>query len=77
MKLSKYEWKFVRMMIKMFCTIIAIIISLILIGAANMVVMVIGGVMLGISYLVKRVYWVRLEGLELKEKIDKEVNKAI
>lgn len=71
MKLDKYDKRVLRMMVKTFCSIFALVIILVLIGIPLLVVKIILGVMLVISFLVKRVYWNYLEGLEIKEKVNK------
>ena len=73
MKLNKYEKKFVRMMVKTFCSIFALVIIMIFVGIPTLIIKITGGIMLLISFMVKRFYWSYLEGLELKEKINKVI----
>lgn len=73
LKFGKFEKRFMRMMGKMFGTIVALIIILVWIGIPTLIIKITGGVMLVISFLVNKFYWNYLEGLELQEKMDKVV----
>lgn len=69
----KYEWMFVRMMANMFALIIAIIIVIKMVNIPINAIYITFGVLLVLSYLIKRVYWNHLEELELKEQMDEVV----
>ena len=69
MKLSKYEKRFIRMMIKVFSTIVSLFIIMTLIGFTVISRTIISGVLLIISFIVKIFYWNYLETLELNEKM--------
>ena len=73
MKLDKYDWKFIRMMAKMFLTIVALVIILVLVGIPLLFVKLTLGIMLVISFVVKQVYWNYLLRLELNEKMDEVI----
>lgn len=73
MKLSRYEWKFVRIMAMTFAMVVAMTIILISAKVPSRNIKITFGVMLVFSYLVNRVYWNYLEGLELKEKLDEVI----
>ena len=71
MKLTKYEKRFVRMMAQTFGLIVALIIIMVIIKLPTRTITITSIILLFIGYMVKRVYWSRLNGLELREKMDK------
>ena len=75
--MNKFEKRFVRMMMEMFGLISALIIIMSLIKLPVKIIIITSMVLLFISYMVKRIYWTHLEGLELKEKCDKAVIEGV